>query len=240
MNSNNAPNEYIDFVYKFAFEDGKEKNFTARINNSTLSLETEVKRTPPSWTKLKEFKCPHCPLPESEHEYCPVAVNLADVIDFFKDFFSYENVSLAIDTDARQYKKETSLQNGLSGLIGILMVTSGCPIMGKLRPMVRHHLPFASLEETQYRVLSMYLLAQYLKWKKGIEPDWEMKDLKTMYDDIRILNQNVCKKIRNLEHKDANINSVIILDNFANYINFNLDEDVLGDLEVIFRDYLKK
>jgi Domain of unknown function (DUF6901) len=235
-----SQSENLHFSYKFSFKDGKEKTFTAHIDNSTFDLVRKSENALPEWAKLKEFRCPHCPLSELDYEYCPVAVNLADVLDFFKDFFSYENVSLTIDSEERQYKKETSLQAGLSGLIGILMVTSGCPVMGKLRPMVRHHLPFASLEETQYRVLSMYLLAQYIKWKKGECPDWEMKDLKVMYDDIRVLNQNVCKKIRNLEHKDANINSVVILDNFANYINFNLDEDALEDLEIIFRDYLTK
>lgn len=236
----NRQTDDMHFSYKFTFENGKEKTFVAHIDNLTLNLVRTEGNILPEWTKLKEFKCPHCPLSETEHEYCPVAVNLADIIEFFKDYFSYEKVSLTIDSKARQYKKETSLQSGLSSLIGMLMVTSGCPVMGKLRPMVRHHLPFASLEETQYRVLSMYLLAQYLKWKKGEVPDWEMKNLKSIYDNIRILNQNVCNKIRTLEHKDANINSVIILDNFANYINFNLDEDLLEDLEIIFRDYLRK
>ena len=52
-------------------------------------------------------------------------------------------------------------------LIGIYMVTSGCPIMDKLRPMARFHLPFASTEETIYRAISTYLLGQYFLEQKG-------------------------------------------------------------------------
>lgn len=91
------------------------------------------------------------------------------------------------------------------------MVTSGCPIMGKLKPLLYFHLPFASIDETEVRALSLYLLAQYVKHIKGEKPDWEMKNLKKIYEDVRTLNHHVSKKIVNLSERDANINSLIVL-----------------------------
>lgn len=227
----------INFNYKFNFTDGSEKGFKVRINNSTLTSILPQRETLPEWTKLENFKCNHCPLDPNKNEYCPVAISLVDIIEFFSDSASFEVVDLIIETEARNYFKHTSLQTGVSGLIGILMVTSGCPVMGKLKPMVRFHLPFATLEETEFRVLSMYLLAQFLICKKGKEPDWEMQNLSKIYDDIRILNQNVCKRIADLEAKDTSINAVVVLNNFAEYVTFNLDEKMLDELEVLFKDY---
>lgn len=225
------------FNYNFNFSDGREKEFKIRIDNSTLTSILPKREELPEWTKLENFKCNHCPLDPQKNEYCPVAVSLIDIIEFFSDSASYESVNLTIETEPRNYYKHTSLQTGVSGLIGILMVTSGCPVMGKLKPMVRFHLPFGTLEETEYRVLSMYLLAQYLIWKKGGSPDWEMQNLSKIYDDIRILNQNVCKRIADLEAKDTSINAVVVLNNFAEYVSFNLDEKMLDELEILFKDY---
>lgn len=114
----------------------------------------------PEWTELKNFKCPNCLLVENEYKYCPIAVNIIDLIDFFKTS-SYPEVNVIVDTEIRRYSKHPSLQKGISSLMGIYMVTSGCLIMEKLKPMVRYHLPFATLEETSYRMVSMDLLAQY-------------------------------------------------------------------------------
>jgi len=110
--------------------------------------------------------------------------------------------------------------------------------MGKLKPLIPFHLSFASLEKTEVRVLSAYLLAQYVKWKKGGEPDWKMTNLINIYEDIRILNHNVSKKIADLEKKDVSINSLIVLNNFADYVTFTLDEKMLDDFETHFKEFM--
>ncbi len=119
------------------------------------------------------------------------------------------------------------------------MVTSGCPIMEKLKPMVRHHLPFATTEETTYRVLSMYLLAQYFLYKRGKKPDWDLKGLVDIYDNIRTLNKAFCGRISHVEFKDAGINAVVILDNFADMVRYSIDKDNLDKIEVLFEAYLQ-
>ena len=92
-------------------------------------------------------------------------------MDFLGHAFSYEEVDVRISTDERSYVKHTTMSEALSSLLGVYMVTSGCPIMDKLRPMVRFHLPMASSEETTFRAIAMYLVAQYFRARHGQDPD---------------------------------------------------------------------
>jgi hypothetical protein len=124
-------------------------------------------------------------------------------------------------------------------LIGIYMVTGGCPIMEKLKPMVRFHLPFATIEETKYRAISMYLLAQYFLYQRDSQPDWDLKKLAETYENIRIVNESFCKRLRTIEGKDANLNAVVVLDIFADSVNFSIDSRMVDDLDYLFKGYLK-
>jgi hypothetical protein len=117
------------------------------------------------------------------------------------------------------------------------MPSSGCPILAKLRPMLRFHLPFATIEETEYRVFATYALAQFLRHKQGKQPDWELKSLASLYDDIQKINTNVASKIAELEKQDASINSVIVLNNFASTVTMNLDDDDFSHLNQIFQSW---
>ena len=125
----------------------------------------------------------------------------------------------------------------MSSLIGIFMSTSGCPVMDKLRPMVRTHLPFATLEETVIRSLSMYLLAQYFIAKRGGKPDWDMRDLVKIYADVRIVNDHFFKRIAKIQIQDASLNAVVHLDCFANFTNSTLVEQGLDEVEKMFAAY---
>jgi hypothetical protein len=107
-----------------------------------------------------------------------------------------------------------------------------------MKPMVKYHLPFSTIEETEFRVFSMYALAQYLKQRKNLNPDWEFKDLKKLYGNIRAINRNVAKKIVNLDVSDTSVNAVVILNNFADSVTFDLDDDDLTHLEDLFKDWL--
>src|SRR3989339_267458 len=175
MNSNikQMDSPEIKYIYKFKLKNGKEKDFEVRLDRNTLNMMYEPKESYPRWTELVSFKCPNCPLDEKTVKYCPVITKLFDVIEFFKDSISHEEIDLYVESEDRTYLKKTSLQNGLNALFGIIMPTSGCPNFDKLKPMVRFHLPFTSLEETSFRMMSMYLLAQYFVYKNGGAPDWE-------------------------------------------------------------------
>jgi len=225
------------FNYCFLFSDNSEKIITVSVDKESLSIVKPTCEYFPEWAKLSNFKCPHCPLDEKENEFCPLALNLQLILSEFSDRNSYDQVKVYVETEFRNYEKKTSLQQGVSSLLGILMVTSGCPIMGKLKPLLYFHLPFATIEETEVRALAFYLLAQYVKMLKGEEPDWEMQKLKKIYEDVRQLNYSVSKKIVNLENKDASINSLIILNNFAEFVNIILSENTIEELEFYLREF---
>lgn len=224
--------------YKFEFPDGSANEFTMRMDKQSLNAISNSNTPRYEWSKLSNFKCPHCPLNEAEHEYCPIAINLADIIHQFREMPSYREAKVTVVTENRTYTKETSVQSGVSSMLGIVMVSSGCPIMGKLKPLLHFHLPFASLEETQVRALSLYILSQYVKWKKGVLPDWDMQGLVMMYEDIRQLNYNVTRKIANLEIMDTSINSIVILNNFADYVTFTIDERMIDELEFFLKEFM--
>ena len=229
--------EVFSCIYKFILGEGQEKKFEVELEKKTLNLLQEKTSNLPDWTKLAHFKCANCPLDESKHRHCPVAVNMINLIDFFNDLASCEEVDVVVETQDRKYSKRTDVQSSVSSLIGIYMASGGCPILSMLKPMVRFHLPFATIEETQYRVLSMYLLAQYFSVKHGKQPDWELKDLSRMYENIRVVNESFSKRLKSAEIKDTSVNALVILDIFANYVNFSIDGSMVEEVEYLFEAY---
>lgn len=211
------------YKYIIKFEDGQEKTIDIDIDPSTFTVKPSAGE-PPAWALLENNKCPMCPLDGAKHKYCPVAVNLADITRTFADKASTMIVETRVVAQEREYFKKTSLQSALSSVIGVYMVTSGCPVMSALTPMARFHLPFATMAETVYRSISSYLLRQYLRKKKGLEPDWEMKKLNEAYKTIEKLNSAVTDRVRSASSKDANYNAVIILDAFAKMVPWNIDK----------------
>jgi hypothetical protein len=231
------PNKVISFQYRFIFGKGLERNIDVKLDEKTLNLIQTKKASCPEWTELKFHQCPNCSLHEGLHPFCPIAKNLVDLVDFFETEMSWDKVDLIIQTGERKYMKNTTLQQGISSLLGIYMVTSECPIMAKLKPMVRYHLPFPTMKETQYRVMSMYLLAQYFLLRQGKTPDWELKNLIKIYDDIQIVNKALSQRLSHFIVKDAILNALVKLDIFAKHISSSIDNDVLDEMECLFNAY---
>ncbi|OGQ85363.1 MAG: hypothetical protein A2289_01390 [Deltaproteobacteria bacterium RIFOXYA12_FULL_58_15] len=227
----------ISFVYHFSFEDGEEVEITARLDGDTLDLIKEERTAPPPWTQLSSVGCTGCQVDDREGT-CPVAANLAELIDRFNKRLSYEKTSVKVTTPERTVCRETTVQHGLSSLTGIYMVTSGCPTMDKLRPMVRFHLPFASLAETTYRATSMYMLGQYLRSKEGLEPDWTLNGLDAIYRSVHQVNIGIARCIREAAERDANANALVRLDLFTDGVSFSI-RDALVDLVYLFEPYLE-
>jgi hypothetical protein len=234
----NNSNENIRINYRFIFSNGEEREFPVVFDRYSLNLIPRGIKKTFQWAELSFCRCPGCSLNEKQYQYCPIALNLIDLIEFFKGATSHEMVDIVIETKERNYTKHTTLQSSLSSLMGIYMVTTGCPTMEKLKPMVRFHLPFASDEETRYRAITMYLMAQYFKYKKGQAPDWELTNLVKIYDDISTLNKHFCERLRNFQVEDASLNAVIILDCFANSVIFSISKNVLKEFELLFSAYL--
>lgn len=227
------------FTFRFTFYDGTEKSFPIVVENDSLKIIQPYLEEIPDWTKHDNIRCPIYRCPDINKEYCPIALNFDRVLKFFSNFPSYEKVTVHVETENRTYSKKTSLQEGAGSMIGIMMTTSGCPVLDKLRPMVRFHLPFATLEETAHRVFSMYLFAQFLKKKNKLKPDWDMIHLKDLYEEISKININLAKKITRLESMDTSINAVVILNAFAESIQYAIEDEDFSEFEHLYRSWLE-
>jgi len=229
----------LTYQYHFTFDNGAEKTFTVHLNDITLDLIPKTHPHPPDWTALEHHQCPHCPLSPAQHSHCPIAVNLVEMVDFLQGFPSFEQVNIKITSDARTYLKNTSLQEGFSSLMGLYMATSGCPIMNKLKPMIRTHLPFATVQETFYRLLAAYILAQYLLYRQGEEPDMNLSGLKALFKDIQRVNKAFWRRLSSISISDTSLNALVRLDSSAQYTAFSVDEDSLQEIARLFDAYLK-
>jgi hypothetical protein len=225
--------------YRFTLADGTERRFALTLDKATLALVPPPEGTePPAWTLLANQPCPNCPLASAEGARCPVAVNLDPVIQGFHDSISHEVADVTVETEARTYLKRAPLQSGISGIIGLIMVTSGCPVMDRLRPMVRTHIPFATLDETIYRALSMYLLSQYFVQRRGGAPNWELSGLMAVYGEVRKVNRAFVKRLHTLQIEDASLNAIVNLDVFASFTSMNIATASLDEVEQLFAAYL--
>ena len=226
----------ISYKYVFKFDGGEERVLDIQLDPVTLDLLPKKRDRIPEWAVLGYSKCEMCPYDEASQNCCPIALNLTDLIETFSNKASYEKVEARVIAGEREYLKRTTLQEALSSAIGIYMVTSGCPVMSILKPMVRHHLPFSSLNETMFRTISTYLMAQYFLKQKGGEPDWELKKLLAAYGKIEILNKAIVERFRNASAKDANYNALIILDVFAKFVPLTI-EQVLAKKDLRFSEW---
>ena len=229
--------EIINYHYKLELSGGKEMVFDIQLDKGTLDL-VEAPSDYPSWTKREEFGCKNSTCPLNAGDECPIAKVVYKQINSFKNIVSTEPVNATLITDERSFNKSCSIQTAVASITGILMATCGCPVFSKLKPMVRFHLPFASLEETEYRVFSMYLLAQYLRGRKNLSQDSSLQTLKKLYEEIQDINLLAAHKIQELERSDATINGLVILHSFGQLVSFNLEDNDLTSLENLFKDWL--
>lgn len=187
--------------------------FTIRLDPKTLANLAPAPARVPDWARLSTHQCPNCPLREADSPSCPAAVHLPEVVAGFADVFSYVRISARVTVPERVYEQsDVAVQTALSSLLGVYMVTSGCPVLAKLRPMVRFHLPFATQLETMTRVVSMYLLGQYLVAQAGGTPDWSLTQLAEDFRAMGEVNRAFARRLRAAAPKDANVNALIHLD----------------------------
>lgn len=223
----------FDIRYIFIFSNGKEEVIEVKINKLTMESIQDNLGTPPDWCKLDFHQCPNCPLQVANSPYCPLAARLVKLISAYKDETSFDELEIKVITPERVSTKHTTAQRAVSSLMGLIMATSGCPHMEFLKPMARFHLPLATEEETIFRSVSAYLLAQYFRKKHGLSTDFELDNLKKDYGEIRIVNAAMASRLRTVITKDSAVNAVILLDIFAKALPYSI-EDSLEEIQYLF------
>jgi hypothetical protein len=229
--------EIMQIQYAFILEDQRREIFDLQLDGRSLEIINKEGFNFPFWTALDFYQCPHCPLKKENHPHCPVAVILAGVIQRFENVASYIELDLEVTTSQRRVTQRTTAQRALGSFLGLLFVASGCPHTNYFRPMARFHLPLSSLEDTVYRVSSMYLMAQYFKYKEGKPIDFEMSGLNDIFKNMHKVNIAISDRIRQATQTDSSLNAVIHLDAFLSLMPFISDEQMI-EIRYLFEAYL--
>lgn len=185
------------------------------------------------WTQLEFHQCDHCPLHSSVWHYCPAAFDLEQITSQFGDILSYDRARVEVITPERTYLKECDVQTALRSLIGLVMATSACPILGQFRGLAGSHLPFSTLEETLFRTTGAYLLKQYFVRQNGGEADMDLKGLDAFYQELQLVNRCIKSRLDSEFAKDANLNAIGSLLYISMGVSYSL-EDKLEELRETF------
>lgn len=214
-------------IYHFNFADGR----SAALGNTRRPAADGAAL--PDWTRLDFQQCPNCPLAPSSQAHCPMAADLVELVHTAGALASYEEVEVRVETAERGIVKRTTVQRAAGALMGLLVAGSDCPHVAFLKPMAHFHLPFATQEENIYRVVSSYLLAQYLRQQDGLQPDWALAGLKRHSQAMQSVNMAMAARIRAAAQKDGAINALVLLDLLAKALPYSIDEQ-LEEIKTLF------
>ncbi|WP_148862970.1 DUF6901 family protein [Marinobacter fonticola] len=209
----------MSVTYTFVLANSDSRMF--RVSLDSRPNEPVLER--PEWTRLAHCQCSNCPLKKDRVEYCPAAVDILPVVEAFRDENAYQKVTVNVEDERRRYEKETTLEESLRSLLGLIMATSRCPILGELRPMAIHHMPFANAEEFITRSVSLYLLQQYFVKRNHGEPDWNLQGLVDRNQRLQLVNQALWQRIHTVCKGDSNLKALLNFFSMASSVTFSLE-----------------
>ena len=209
------------YVYTFLLSEQRDIDFTITID----PLSQQINACPlvaPAWARLPFHKCIPCPLQETEHPFCPVALSIADLVTTFKDTASYVACTVICASPERTVTKKTFVQEGLASILGLLMAISGCPIMDFFKPLARFHLPFASVDESIFRIVSVYMLRQYYRKGGANEDQLLFDDIKNHYAQVKQVNKGMLDRILDITDLDADKNAIVTLSSLGQILEMEI------------------
>lgn len=220
-----SPQQPVEIEYCISSADGYSQHYTIKLDNKSARLLNEPPANPPGWTRLGVCQCSNCPLDVADHPHCPLAVQVAKVVDDWSAAFSFQDVDYSVTTSERRFSGRTEVKKILGSLLGLIMATSDCPRMLFLRPLARFHLPMATPEETAFRALSAYLLERYfVAPEKAVTAT--LDGFIERYTEIQTVNEGLAARIKRASQEDAVIDAVLGLDLLAHRVPFFARETV--------------
>ena len=177
----------------------------------------------PKWTELGFQQCSNCPLSREQFSHCPAAVDLHRVIEDFQGLPAVKKAQVLVRTPEREYSKIVGLDEGLRALLGVIMATSACPLLGRLKPMAKQHLPFANNHEFVLRTVSLYLARQYFNLREGRHADWELRGLVRSFQQLQLVNQAFWQRIHGTCHADSNLKAFLTFFSMASSLTCSLE-----------------
>ncbi|TIH09607.1 DUF6901 family protein [Pseudomonas leptonychotis] len=218
--------------YRFTFADGKALEHVVDLQGQVAPAEAA------GWTRLDFQQCAHCPLSVEQSSVCPFAAALQQPISMLSSYASFEPVEVLVRWRDREISQTTTLQRAVGSLLGAVGAASGCPHTRLLKAMACFHQPFSGSDETLFRVLGSYLLGQYLRTQHGLAADWDLQGLRTVYRNLRLVNQGMAQRLRSAAEQDSSVNGLVLLDLLAADTLYSLDQ-YDGQLDRFFSEYLE-
>jgi hypothetical protein len=216
--------------YQFDLPDGSKKHVDLKFAAADFRLANRTPAEPPFWTELKFSQCANCPLNAAEHAHCPAALHMAPAVESLKALVSFDTVGVTVTQPERTVHAETTAQQAMSSVLGLIMATSGCPWTDRLRPMARFHLPFASEAETVYRTVGMFLLARELG---GVSQTPGFAELQNLYENLHVVNRDMSRRLGAATRTDPARNAMALLDSYTTLLPAAL-ESSLEELKPLF------
>jgi hypothetical protein len=215
--------EPLSIRYRFDLPDGSQKTLHFRFDPASFRLINPPPAEPPFWTELKFNQCANCPLAPAAHPHCPAALQMAAALEPLKTLVSFDTVGVTVHQSERTVYVETSAQQAMSSVLGLIMATAGCPWTDRLRPMARFHLPFANEAETVYRSVSMFLLSREMTAADG-RPAF--RALSELYENLHVVNRDMSRRLGAATHTDPARNAMALLDSYATLLPAALDRSL--------------
>ncbi len=225
-----------DLSYYFTLPDKSQLAYHFSFDGERYILQQE-NPNPDPWCELHFQQCAHCPYKGGKGpQYCPAAQQLALVVEDVDHLVSYDRVEIKVVTPQREVYKETSVQEAVGSLLGLIFASCGCPHTEFLLPMARYHLPLASPEETLWRACGSFLLAQYFRGECG-DPTEALDDVLRRYENLQVLNGAMVKRLRSQVSTDSCLNAIVLLDNYAKHFPYYLEKSI-HRLKPLYAAYL--
>jgi hypothetical protein len=227
--------------YRFDLPDGSQKTLDFLFDALSFRLSNPAPANPPFWTELRFNQCANCPLSPAQHGHCPAALQMASSLEALKALVSFDTVGVAVVQSERTVYVETTAQQAMSSVLGLIMATAGCPWTDHLRPMARFHLPFASEVETLYRSISMFLLSREMT-RAAPGPAAAPRErpeqgaftaLEELYGNLHVVNRGMSRRLGAATNTDPARNAIALLDSYTTLLPAALDRR-LDELRPLF------
>ena len=213
-------------IYLFRLESGAGHRFDVEFDRPPAGGDL------PEWTRLEADKCPHCPLLNAPGARCPAAADLVPLVEKFSALSSIDRIDVHVVTPQYEARKRTDTQTALRALMGLILATGACPILGRMRPLAHMHMPFATGTEMVYRIVSMHLLGHFLRGEPvGLD------GLDGFFSDIDRLNHAFSGRLNRAVQRDASINALLALHSHNMLASMSIELE-MGNISAWFQQTL--
>lgn len=170
------------------------------------------------WQELSYCKCKHCPLDSETEKCCPLAYDVADIVNLFSDIPSYAIALVTIQYDNFIIDYSADAQNICFNILLHTMASSDCPVFAKYSLFADESMVVHNIEDIFMRFMITFGGNKLITENKMPDDDEIRSELSVLAATIDCVKQ----RIKSIGVQDTNSNV------FALFIQ----------IDYIFKDHL--